>query len=54
MKATVIVLGILVFQLAVAVFAGRFMRAGRRRRCSESRQYAPCLRSTTPTVLASK
>ena len=54
MKATLIVLGILAFQFAVAVLLGRFIRAGQSRRCTENVQYAPCFRSTTPTVLASK
>jgi hypothetical protein len=54
MKATLIVLGILALQFAVAVFLGKCIRAGHNRRCRESAQYAPCLRSTTPTVFASK
>lgn len=54
MKATLIVLGILAFQFAVTVFLGKCIRAGQSRRCRESDQYAPCFRSTTPTVLASK
>ena len=54
MKLTLIALAVLAFQFALSILMGKCIRAGRGRRCTENRQYAPCLRSTTPTVLASK
>lgn len=50
MKATLIVLGIFAFQFAVALFLGKCIRAGHTRRFRGSDEYAPCFRSTTPTV----